>query len=171
MSSTLWLTAVQTLASAVAALPGYRAYQSTSSAPCTVYIGAELDDEERLDAVAEYLVVGYAGDPLRSTPSGSFKQTRGPMSSAHERNESGMIRLRIGVQPGDGTIIAAALTAEQHLQDVEALLTTSPTLGLAAPTTRRFLAELDAAGAYTLRQTSGGPQVTIDASVSYTARI
>jgi len=172
VSSSLWLTAVQALAAQLAALPGYRAYQSSTSAACTVFVGAQVDDEELPDGTSTgYVVIGYAGTSDRPTPSGTFRQTRGPMSSAHERNEVSQIRVRCCAQPGDGGIVAAALQAEGYLNDIESLLTSNPTLGISAPTSRRFLAELDNAGGWYLQQTDGGPLATVDVVVTYTARI
>lgn len=168
----LWLTAAQALASSWAALPGYRAWQSSTSAPCTVFVGAQVDDEEIPDGASTgYVVVGYGGTPAKPTPSGSFRQTRGPMSSAHERDESAKLMVRCCSQPGGGGIVEAALTAEGYVSDLETLLRTNPTLGISAPTSRRFLAELDNAGGWYLRQTEGGPLATVDVVVTYTARI
>lgn len=172
MAASLWLTAVQALAGQLSALPGYRAYQSSTNAPTTVYVGAQVDDEELPDGASiGYLVIGYGGTPTKPTPSGTFRQTRGPMSSAHERDEVAQIKVRCVAQPGGGTILAAASQAEGYLHDLEALLTTNPELGVSAPTSRRFLAELDNAGGWYLQQTPGGPLATVDVVVTYTARI
>lgn len=170
MTASLWLTAVQALASSWAALPGYRAASSTGTGACTVYVGAQVDDENRPETIG-YVVVGYGGTPDRPTSSGSFRQTRGPMSSAHPRDEAAQIRVRCVAQPGDGGIVAAATQAEGYLHDLESLLTTNPTLGISAPTSRRFLAELDSGGSWALQQTSGGPLAMVDATVTYTARL
>lgn len=173
MSASLWLTAVQTLASSWAALPGYRAVGS-STAGVTVYVGGQVDDERNPAGDTGYVVVGYGGMPGRPTPSGSFTQTRGPMSSAHPRDERAQIRCRIVSQPGDivgASVVSAGQTVEGYLHDVEDLLTTNPTLGISAPTSRRFLAELDSGGSWWLQQTSGGPLAILDVAVTYTARI
>lgn len=168
--ASLWLTAVQALATAWAALPGYRVFASTTSAAATVYIGAQVADENAPD-MKGWVVVGYGGEPTRPTPSGSFRQTRGPMTSSHPRDEASQIRVRCVAQPGDGGVIAAALQVEGYLHDLESLLSTNPTLGISAPTSRRFLAELDQAGSWWLGQTVNGPGATIDATVTYTARL
>lgn len=171
MTSSVWLTAVQALASSWAALPGYRAFGSSTAAPATVYVGAQVDDENNPGADRGYVVVGYGGTPERPTSSGSFRQTRGPMTSAHPRDEVAQIRIRCVAQPGDGGVVATALQAEGYLHDLESILTTNPQLGLTAPTTRRFVADLDSAGSWMLQATSGGPLATIDATVTYTARL
>lgn len=171
MTASLWLTAVQALAGAVAALPGYRAARSTTDAPVTVFIGGQLDDENAPGPIVDYVVIGFGGTPDRPAPSGSFRQARGPMAAAHPRDETSQIRCRIVAQPGDGDIITAATTAETLLHDLEQLLTADPTLGISAPAARRFLAELDSGGAWWLQQTSGGPLATIDVTVTYTARL
>jgi hypothetical protein len=172
VSSSLWLTAVQALAGQFAALPGYRSFQSSTSAPCTVFVGAQVDDEELPDGASTgYVVIGYAGTQDKPTPSGTFRQTRGPMSSARERDETAQVRVRCCAQPGAGGIVAAAEQAEGYLRDLESLLTANPTLGISAPTSRRFLAQLDNAGGWYLQQTDGGPLATVDVVVTYTARI
>lgn len=168
----LWLPAVEALASTWSALPGYRAYQSSTSAATTVYVGAQVDDEELPDGLSiGYVVVGYGGTPTRPNPSGKFRQTRGPMSAARERDERGEVMVRCCAQPGGGTILDAAQQAEGYLGDLESLLQSTPELGISAPTSRRFLAELDNAGGWYLRQTEGGPLATVDVVVTYTARI
>lgn len=171
MTATLWLTAVQALAGAWAALPGYRAFGSSTAAAATVYVGGQVDDENNPAQDSGYVVVGFGGEPGRPAPSGSFTQSAGPMSSSHPRDERASIRVRCVAQPGGGTLLAAALTCEGYLHDLESLLTTNPTLGISAPTSRRFKAELDSAGSYGLRPTIGGPQAVIDATVTYTARL
>lgn len=172
MAASFWLPAVKLIASQLAALPGYRAYQSSTSAPSTVFVGAQVDDEELPDGASiGYVVVGYGGTPTKPTPSGTFRQQRGPMSSAHERDESGQVKVRCVAQPGAGTIVAAAEQAEGYLHDLESLLTSTPSLGVSAPTSRRFLVELDNAGGWYLQQTEGGPLATVDVVVTYTARI
>lgn len=175
MTASLWLTAVQTLAASWAALPGYRAKGSTSSG-VTVYVGAQVDDEVDPGPRAGYVVVGYGGMPDRPAPSGTFRQTRGPLAASHPRDEQAQIRCRIVAQPGDvlgaqADVLAAAATVEGYLHDLESLLTTDPTLGISAPASRRFLAELDNAGAWWLQQTQGGPLATLDVTVIYTARL
>lgn len=168
----LWLPAVEALADAWSALPGYRAYQSSTNAPATVYVGAEVDDEELPDGLSiGYVVVGYGGTPTRPTPSGKFRQTRGPMSAARERDERAEVNVRCCAQPGGGTILDAARQAEGYLNDLESLLTSTPELGISVPSSRRFHAELDNAGGWYLRQTDGGPLATVDVVVTYTARI
>ena len=171
MTASLWLTGAQALAGALAGQPGYRAAGSTTAAPVTVFIGGQVDAENAPGPVVDYVVVGYGGTPDRPVPSGSFRQTRGPMAGTRPRDETAQIRVRIVAQPGDGDVVAAASTAESYLRDLEQLLTTDPTLGISAPAARRFLAELDSAGAWWLQQTSGGPLATIDVTVTYTARL
>lgn len=171
MTASLWLTGVRALASAWSSLPGYRASGSTTGADVTVFVGGQIDDESMPGPVVDYVVVGYGGTADRPVPSGSFRQSRGPMAAAHPRDEAAQIRCRIVAQPGDGDIIAAATTAERYLSDLEQLLTADPTLAISAPAARRFLAELDSAGAWWLQQSSGGPLATIDVTVTYTARL
>ena len=171
MTASLWLPAVQALASLWAATTGYRAAGSTDADPVTVFVGSQVDDENVSSGGTGYVVVGYGGTPERPTASGSFRQTRGPMASSHPRDEVAQIRVRCVAQPGDGTVVAAATTVEGYLHDLETILTTTPTLGISAPTSRRFLAELDSAGSWVLQQTSGGPLAMVDATVTYTARL
>lgn len=171
MTASLWLTAVQALATAWSAMPGYRAFGSSTAAAATVYVGGQVDDENNPGADRGYVVVGYGGTPERPASSGSFRQTRGPMAAAHPRDEAAQIRVRCVAQPGDGGVLAAALTCEGYLHDLESLLTTNPTLGISAPVSRRFLAELDAGGSWALRPTTDGPQAVLDATVTYTARL
>ena len=171
MTASLWLTAVQALADAWSSTTGYRAAASSDSDPVTVFVGAQVDDENIPTGGTGYVVVGYGGTPERPAASGSFRQTRGPMASSHPRDEVAQIRVRCVAQPGDGDIVAAATAAEGYLHDLESLLTTNPTLGISAPSSRRFVAELDGAGSWVLQQTSGGPLAMVDATVTYTARL
>lgn len=171
MTSSMWLTAVQALAGAVAALPGYRAARSSTAAPVTVFVGGQVDDENAPGPVVDYVVIGYGGTPDRPVPSGSFRQTRGPMAAAHPRDETAQIRVRLVSQPGDGDVVAAGSTAESYLHDLEQVLTSNPTLGITSPAARRFIAEVDSGGAWWLQQTSGGPRATIDVTVTFAARL
>lgn len=171
--ASLWLHAVETLATAVADLPGYRPAATLHTAgDVAVYVGGQVDEENAPGDDARYVVVGYGGSPDRPVPSVTFRQSRGPMDpTTHPRDESAEIRLRVVVQRGSGTVLDAAREAEGILADVEGVLRADPSLGIAAPTSRRFVAELSGAGSATLRPTPQGTEAIIDCAVIYTARI
>lgn len=171
--ASLWLHAVETLATAITGLPGYRAAATLHTVgDVAVYVGAQVDEENAPGDDTRYVVIGYGGPPDRPGTSGQFRQTRGPLDpTTHPRDESAEIRVRLVVQRGSGTVIEAAREVEGILGDVEGVLRVDPSLGIAVPTSRRFVAELTGAGAWSLRHTTAGPEAIIDCAVSYSARI
>jgi len=171
--ASLWLHAVETLATAVADLPGYRpAATRHTVGDVAVYVGGQVDEENAPADDARYVVIGYGGPADRPGSSGTFRQSRATLDpTTHPRDESAEIRVRLVVQRGSGTVVDAAREVEGILADVEGVLRADPSLGISSPTSRRFVAELSGAGAWSLRPTPAGPEAIIDCAVTYTARI
>lgn len=169
MSTSAWWTVVLAVRSSWLAVSSatYRlAQDSTSDAPCTLYVSTAIGLDE--DTGGDYVVVAWPGEPDRETSPGGGEQKFAPLAATagRPRDEKATIAVRIVAQDGDDDPESTTARAMTYLGDLETFLRADPTLGIAARQMKVELSRFEL-----LPSLNRGSVVPIDVTLSYSARI
>lgn len=181
MAATRWLDVTHAILSGMRARPGYRA-PTADAAGIPVFHSVEVGMQAESGAsVPVLLVVGWAGDPSLPAESGQQSSNSATLGTApRSRQEDGQIRGMVIAQTGDAVLSGADLTivgtvpwlcrqAFDVLDDLDAFLRSTPTLGLAGAHVEAWV---DSIGSVRpLLGERAGMVVELDWTVGYSARI
>lgn len=169
--STAWGDVVTALVTGLRVLPGYRSPWEAGGDGIPVYDSAEYLLTSDLSPTV--LVVGHVGDGGALTEAGQAPQRVAVLGTTRGREEEGTVNCLVSASTGDfqpGAVPAVRDAALDVLDAVDAYLRRNPTLGL-VPAYRHVEARLDGIPGIRPVPTTDGPEMELDFTVAYSARI